>query len=84
MCIRDRLYSDKAVDKISIHTYLAKERIKDFNLVNGEWSCKSTVSYTHLRKTLPLEDALYYIYSSNLYKALLDENTKLWYSSRCV
>ena len=29
----------------------------------------------------PLEDALYYIYSSNLYKALLDENTKLWYSS---
>ena len=31
------------------------------------------------RKTLPLEDALYYIYSSNLYKALLDENTKLWY-----
>jgi hypothetical protein len=28
------------------------------------------------RKTLPLEDALYYIYSSNLYKALLDENTK--------
>ena len=33
------------------------------------------------RKALPLEDALYYIYSSNLYKALLDENTKLWYSS---
>lgn len=33
------------------------------------------------RKTLPLEDALYYIYSSNLYKVLLEENTKLWYSS---
>ena len=33
------------------------------------------------RKALPLEDALYYIYSSNLYKALLDESTKLWYSS---
>ena len=31
----NQLYSDKAVDKISIHTYLAKERIKDFNLVNG-------------------------------------------------
>lgn len=29
----NQLYSDKAVDKISIHTYLAKERIKDFNLV---------------------------------------------------
>lgn len=33
------------------------------------------------RKALSLEDALYYIYSSNLYKSLLDENTKLWYSS---
>lgn len=33
------------------------------------------------KKALPLEDALYYIYSSRLYKALLDENTKLWYSS---
>lgn len=33
------------------------------------------------RKTLPLEDALYYIYSSRLYKALTDESTKLWYSS---
>ena len=33
------------------------------------------------RKALPLEDALYYIYSSNLYKVLLDENAKLWYSS---
>lgn len=33
------------------------------------------------RKTLPLEDALYYIYSSDLYRLLLDEHTKLWYSS---
>ena len=40
----NQLYSDKAVDKISIHTYLAKERVKDFNLVNGEWSCKSMPS----------------------------------------
>lgn len=40
----NQLYSGKAVDKISIHTYLAKERIKDFNLVNGEWSCKSMPS----------------------------------------
>ena len=30
---------------------------------------------------LPLRDALYYIYSSKLYKSLLDLNTKLWYSS---
>lgn len=33
------------------------------------------------KKALLLEDALYYIYSSQLYKSLLDENTKLWYSS---
>ena len=33
------------------------------------------------KKILPLEDALYYIYSSKLYKSLLDLNTKLWYSS---
>lgn len=33
------------------------------------------------KKTLPLGDALYYIYSSQLYKSLLDENTKLWYLS---
>jgi len=33
------------------------------------------------RKALPLEDALYYIYSSRLYQSLLDENTKWWYSS---
>ena len=33
------------------------------------------------KKSLPLDDALYYIYTSNLYKSLLDENTKLWYSS---
>jgi hypothetical protein len=33
------------------------------------------------KKMLLLEDALYYIYSTQLYKSLLDENTKLWYSS---
>lgn len=33
------------------------------------------------RKMLPLQDALYYIYSSGLYKALLDKSTRLWYSS---
>lgn len=33
------------------------------------------------KKTLPLKDALYYIYSSKLYRSLLDLNTKLWYSS---
>ena len=33
------------------------------------------------KKALPLGDALYYIYSSKLYKSLLDKSTKLWYSS---
>ena len=32
------------------------------------------------KKALPLQDALYYIYSSRLYKSLLDEEAKLWYS----
>ena len=32
------------------------------------------------KKALPLGDALYYIYSSKLYKSLLDKSTKLWYS----
>ena len=40
----DQLYSSKAVDKISIHTYLAKDRVKDFNLTNGEWNCRSMPS----------------------------------------
>lgn len=40
----NQLYSNKAVDKISIHSYLAKERVKDFHLVNGKWSCKSMPS----------------------------------------
>lgn len=33
------------------------------------------------RKSLPLEDALFYVYSSRMYRSLLDENTKLWYQS---
>ena len=33
------------------------------------------------KKSLSLNDALRYIYSSNLYSLLLKENTKLWYSS---
>lgn len=41
----DTLYSQKAVDKISIHSYLAKERIKDFTLKeDGSWNCKSLPS----------------------------------------
>lgn len=41
----DALYSQKAVDKISIHSYLAKEKIKDFSLKDdGSWNCKSLPS----------------------------------------
>lgn len=37
----DTLYSQKAVHKISIHSYLAKERIKYFTLKeDGNWNCK--------------------------------------------
>lgn len=42
---------------------------------------KDLVSMVKKKKTLPLEDALFYIYSSNLYKNLLDEKTKSWYLS---
>ena len=33
------------------------------------------------KKTLPLEDALHYVYTSRLYQSLLDEKTKTWYLS---
>ena len=33
------------------------------------------------KKTLPLEDALHYVYTSRLYQSLLDEETKTWYLS---
>lgn len=36
------------------------------------------------KKALPLNDALHYIYSSRLYRSLLDENAKQWYSSTLV
>lgn len=42
---------------------------------------RELVNMVMKKKILPLRDALYYIYSSQLYKSLLDLNTKLWYSS---
>lgn len=36
------------------------------------------------KKALPLNDALHYIYSSRLYRSLLDKNAKQWYSSTLV
>ena len=42
---------------------------------------RDLVNMVMKKKMLPLRDALYYIYSSKLYKSLLDLNTKLWYSS---
>lgn len=42
---------------------------------------RELVNMVMKKKTLPLRDALYYVYSSQLYKFLLDLNTKLWYSS---
>lgn len=42
---------------------------------------KELVSMVMQKKALSLEDALYYIYSSNLYNSLLDKETKMWYMS---
>jgi hypothetical protein len=33
------LFRKKAVDKISIHTFLAKEKVKVFQFENGKWNC---------------------------------------------
>ena len=33
------------------------------------------------RKKLSVDDALFYLYNSNLYRNLADENQKLWYCS---
>ena len=35
----DALYRLKLVDKISLYTYLAEEKIKDFSLNNNSWNC---------------------------------------------
>lgn len=42
---------------------------------------KELVAMVMKKKTLAMEDALYYIYSSGLYDTLLDEDTKIWYLS---
>ncbi len=42
---------------------------------------KELVAMVMKKKALPFEDALYYIYSSELYARLLDEETKTWYLS---
>lgn len=42
---------------------------------------KELVAMVMKKKALPLEDALYYVYSSELYNKLLDEEAKLWYLS---
>ena len=45
------------------------------------FTMRELVSMVMQRKTLALEDALYYIYSSDLYSSLLDEGKKMWYLS---
>lgn len=51
------------------------------NLTMLPFVMKELVELVMKKKALPLGDALYYIYSSTLYKSLLDESTKQWYSS---
>ena len=36
----DALYNEKAVEKISIYTYLARHKIKEYLLKNDEWDCQ--------------------------------------------
>ena len=38
----DTLFNKKAVDKISIHTYLARRKVKEYLLKNDEWDCQLT------------------------------------------
>ena len=45
------------------------------------FTMRELVAMVMQKKTLTLEDALYYIYSSDLYNSLLDKDTKMWYSS---
>ena len=45
------------------------------------FTLRELVAMVMQKKTLTLEDALYYIYSSNLYNSLLDKETKMWYLS---
>lgn len=54
---------------------------KDLESAMLPFVMRELVDIVMKKKTLTLEDALYYIYSSRLYESLLDENTKLWYSS---
>ncbi|MBP1614875.1 MAG: hypothetical protein H6Q13_2323 [Bacteroidetes bacterium] len=42
---------------------------------------KELLAIVMQKKKIPFGDALYYIYSSELYKRLLDEESKLWYLS---
>ena len=53
----------------------------DLNLTMLPFVIKELVELVMKKKALSLGDALYYIYSSRLYKSLLDEDTKLWYLS---
>lgn len=53
----------------------------ELNLAILPFVMEELVELVMKKKSLPLNDALYYIYSSNLYSLLLKENTKLWYSS---
>ena len=90
MCIRDRVLdldfqrslSDRRKEDIATYDNEPKYEVIQTDISNVDvYKRQELVDTVMKRKTLPLEDALYYIYSSNLYKALLDENTKLWYSS---
>lgn len=45
------------------------------------FAMRELVAMVMQKKALAFDDALYYIYSSNTYKTLLDEDAKMWYLS---
>lgn len=51
------------------------------NLSVSPFLMKDLVSMVMKKKSLPLEDALHYIMSSQMYENLMEEKTKTWYLS---
>lgn len=61
-----------------METYKANENLHQSML---PFIMRELVGMVMQKKSLLLDDALHYIYTTKLYRSLLDEKTKLWYSS---
>lgn len=58
-----------------------EKKINDLNLSISPFLMKDLTGMVMKKKSLPLEDALHYIMSSQMYENLMDEKTKTWYLS---